>query len=200
MSHSASKSWVSAETKEFDKWNKIRDKITHISPHSPFAPRIFADWLAHRVAMKENQLQKVTNKIAKVSERIEAEETLILPVLRGKTLEDRLALVLARETIWRSSLESFPGRDLAPWPSYEEFKHEGDDRNRSGFRRFLPLPRDSSNETVSWKQRKPLNQFFFDRVGIKLKQEHGEGEELEGVDECFGTQLIGAALLLCLVE
>ncbi|WEW60836.1 hypothetical protein PRK78_006324 [Emydomyces testavorans] len=196
MSHTTSKTWVSPEAKEFETWAKVRDAISRISPRSPFAPKTFADWLAHRVAVKEDQLRNVASKIATVKKREGYEEVSLLPIFRGKQIEDQLALVLARETIWRPSLEPRPGRRIAPWPSYEEYKHEGDDRNKSGYSRFPPLPRDPGNETVNWKQRKPLDQYVFDEVGRRTTAD--EEEKAPAVDETFAAELIGASFLLLL--
>ncbi|EAS36114.1 uncharacterized protein CIMG_01468 [Coccidioides immitis RS] len=197
MSYSASKTWVSPQTKELETWTKIRDSIMRISPRSPFIPKTFADWLEHRVAIKEDQLRKVARKIARISGRDDRQEITIHPVLGVKEIEDRRALVLARETIWRQSLESFPGRRLAPWPSYEEYKHEGDDRSKSGYRRFLPLPRDPGNVTVNWKQRKPLPQYLFDEVGRRTTVDNEEDKE-PGLDELLAMEFVGASLILLL--
>ncbi|EEP80286.1 predicted protein [Uncinocarpus reesii 1704] len=196
MSYTASKTWISPQTKEIETWAKIRDSITRISPHSPFIPTTFSDWLAHRVAIKEDQLQKVTSKIEKIREREDDEDIPLLPVFGGKKMKDQLALVLAQKTIWRLGLEPPEGRHLAPWPSYDEYKHEGDDRNKSGYSRFPPLPRDPGNATVNWKQRKPLEQFLFDEVGRRATDD--SEEQANTADEPLAIELIGEALLLLL--
>ena len=55
-------------------------------------------------------------------------------------------------------------RPEAPWPSYEEMKEEGNERNTSQYRRFLALPREPCNDTVNWKQRKAIPMLPFDEV------------------------------------
>src|SRR5438034_4695968 len=154
MAHTASKTWVSELTKEYEAFVKVRDSMGHVAPNSPFIPRTFADWIAHRIEVKEEEYNDITSKIA-LREATRNKSVLISerPVLKGREFGDHRALVLAMESIWISSVAPRPGRPQAPWPSYEEFKHEGDDRSRSGYSRFPPLPRDPGNITVNWKQR-----------------------------------------------
>jgi hypothetical protein len=166
MAHTASKTWVSESTKEYEAFVKVRDSLAHIAPKSPFVPRTFAGWIAHRIEVKEEEYNDITSKIAlREATRNKSIPGSLRPVLKEKEFGDHRVPVLAMESIWISSEASRPGRPQAPWPSYEELKHEGDDRSRSGYSRFPPLPRDPGNITVNWKQRSPLRQFRFDEVG-----------------------------------
>lgn len=166
MSHTASKTWVSDETKEHEAFVKARDSMSHVVPHSPFVPWTFAEWVAHRLAAKEDAHRGVLRQIA--AKQLKGKTNRRVPLktaMGGKIFDDNRACVLARVSIWSSSKSHLPDRPPAPWPTYEELKHEGDDRNRSGFSRFPPLPRGPGNETVNWKQRPPLTQFSFDEMG-----------------------------------
>ncbi|EEH20873.1 hypothetical protein PABG_03104 [Paracoccidioides brasiliensis Pb03] len=167
MSYTASQTWLSHETKEFEAWVKVRDSMVRIAPKSPFTPKSFVEWIAHRLARMEEERSRILKqaKTKRTSERGSTEKTFVNPVFGGKELSDGLALVLLRETIW-VPLGQYPvTHNIAPWPSHEELKHEGDDRNKSGYSRFPPLPRGPGNETVNWKQRPPLTQCSFDEVG-----------------------------------
>ncbi|KAK2768476.1 hypothetical protein FQN54_000331 [Arachnomyces sp. PD_36] len=166
MSHTASKTWVSDETKEHETFVKVRDTMSHVVPRSPFVPWTFTEWVAHRLATKEDAHKDVVRQIEnKLSGGKKFKRIPLDPAMGGKAFDDHLACVLARESIWTPSDSPIPGRPAAPWPTYEEFKHEGDDRNKSGFSRFPPLPRDPGNATVNWKQRSPLTQLSFDETG-----------------------------------
>ncbi|KAL2372791.1 hypothetical protein BDBG_03525 [Blastomyces gilchristii SLH14081] len=166
MSHTASQTWLSTETREFEAWVRVRNTMMYVAPKSPFTPRTFGAWISHRLAwMEEKHSRLLCQALRRAIERGRCEPVQVGPVLGGKKLPDGLALVLARETIWVPR-RAYPSiRDLAPWPSYEEFKHEGDDRSKSGYCRFPPLPRGHGNETVNWKQRMPVKQHRFDEVG-----------------------------------
>jgi hypothetical protein len=197
MSHTASKTWVSDETKEHEIFVRVRDSMSHLVPRSPFVPRTFMDWLAHRLATKEDVHKDYIRRIElkQVKAKINNKVPLGAP-LGGRKFDDHLTCVLARESIWTTAKTPSPGRPLAPWPTYEELKHEGDDRNKSGFCRFPPLPRDPGNSTVNWKQRSPLNQFLFDETG---KPAMG-GEEVPLRTEAQMVGFIGKELLDELAE
>lgn len=182
---------MSESTKEYEAFVKVRDSMTYIAPNSPFVPPTFADWIAHRIEVKEEEYKDIASKIAlREATRNKSAQFPLRPILKGREFEDHRALVLAMESIWISSLAPRPGRPQAPWPSYEELKHEGDDRSRSGYSRFPPLPRDPGNITVNWKQRSPLRQFRFDEVGRPSMPFDGSSYQHEG-----GTlYLIGQAL------
>ncbi|OAX83250.1 hypothetical protein ACJ72_02395 [Emergomyces africanus] len=167
MSHTASQTWLSNKTKEFEAWVRVRDMMEYVAPNSPFTPKTFEEWIAHRLAwMEEERGQLISQAITKrMMANGRGEQVPVTPVLGGKELPDGRGLVLARETIWVSQRDYPTVRNWAPWPSYEELKHEGDDRSKSGYSRFPPLPRGRGNDTVNWKQRAPVKQYRFDEVG-----------------------------------
>ncbi|KLJ09257.1 hypothetical protein EMPG_15320 [Blastomyces silverae] len=193
MSHTASQTWLSNETREFEAWARVRNMMVYVAPKSPFTPRTFGAWIAHRLAwMEEEHSRLFRQALRRAIESGRCEPVQVGPVFGGKKLPDGLALVLARETIWVPR-EGYPSvRDLAPWPSYEELKHEGDDRSKSGYCRFPPLPRGRGNETVNWKQRAPVKQYRFDQVG---QPELGAGSVRLQYLEGEILTLVGNALL-----
>lgn len=191
MSYTASKTWVSDEAKEYDLFIKIRDNVPYIAPNSPFIPQTWAEWIDHRLHMKEEAHREAVRQLEiKEAEKTRTKEA-IHPQLEGKEIEDYLSCVLSRESIWISSTKDRPGRPQAPWPTYDELKHEGYHRNKSGYSRFPPLPRVPGNETVNWKQRAPLAQFPFDQVGRPTLA----GEELPPETDDIMVSLIGKELL-----
>ncbi|EEQ33621.1 hypothetical protein McanMca71_004610 [Microsporum canis] len=177
MSHTTSKTWVSAETKEFEAWAKIRDAMIYVAPKSPFVPTTFKEWLSLKLLRKEEDRHRVALSLATKQRKLNKAATKLDRVFRGKKLGDQLGLVLAAETIWGPSSDPGSGRWNASWPTHDEYKHEGDDRCRSGYSRFPPLPREIANDTVNWKQRKPVEQYPFDKVGkVMVKSCSGAAE------------------------
>ncbi|KAK2800239.1 hypothetical protein FQN50_008203 [Emmonsiellopsis sp. PD_5] len=190
MSHTTSQTWLSEETREFEAWAKIRDAMVHVSPKSPFTPKSFEEWIDHRLKRTEEDHGRLASQI---TTRRTSDNGGSSQVLGGKELWDGLALVLAQETIWVPLIRYPTGRRRAPWPSYEELKHEGDDRNKSGYSRFPPLPRDPGNETVNWKQRAPLKQCQLDEVGRPVL---ATGDDPSQYLESEMLQLLGESLLV----
>lgn len=59
--------------------------------------------------------------------------------------------VLGMKTIWCHDWQN--GKDeIAPWPSMQEMKWEGDDRAKTNCGRFLPLPREQGAQGILWSQ------------------------------------------------
>lgn len=173
MSHTTSKTWVSEETREYEAWMRVRDSMSYVVPRSPFVPTTFKEWLALRLFKKVEDKHRMARSLAIKQQKFCKTATKTDKLFRGRRLRDRLGLVLAAETIWGPLSDPGSGRQNAYWPSRDEFKHEGDDRCRSGYSRFPPLPRVLANETVNWKQRKPIAQYEFDKVGkVKTKEDY----------------------------
>ncbi|EFE40300.1 conserved hypothetical protein [Trichophyton verrucosum HKI 0517] len=173
MSHTTSKTWVSEETREYEAWIRVRDSMSYVAPRSPFVPTTFKEWLVLRLLKKMEDKHKIAQSLAIKQQKLSKTATKTDKLFRGRRLRDRLGLVLAAETIWGPLSDPGSGRQNAYWPSRDEFKHEGDDRCRSGYSRFPPLPRVLANETVNWKQRKPIAQYEFDKVGkVKTKDDN----------------------------
>lgn len=163
MSHTASKTWVSDQTQERERYHKFINSKHLVAPGSPFVPDTFEKWVEHRLGMKMAGQKTMEEKI-KTKERNNRRESRakLIPVLNGKRWKNNLGAVAAFETVFVPWYEDTDERAQPPWPSYEEFKHEGDDRERSKYRRQLPLARKPGNETVNWKQRQMQEPYSFD--------------------------------------
>ncbi|KAJ9312658.1 hypothetical protein DTO271D3_7049 [Paecilomyces variotii] len=191
MSHSASRTWVSAETKEYEAFVKLCENVFYVAPYSPFVPRSWPDWIAHRLTVKEEARKEIVKRLAaREAQRKTGNKRKVEPLLGGKDFDDYLTRVLSRESIWIPSIAERPDRPQAPWPCQDELQHEGSHRNKSGFSRFAPLPRVPGNATVNWKQRAQVKQFSFDEIGLPVTTKE---EQLEIDEELL--MLIGYALM-----
>lgn len=140
--------------------------IGYIAPKSPFVPVDMKEWLDHRVGMLEDDTRRLnrgitlsqTQKTSRCKDKIGLR-------FREKVSPDFRSTVLGLPTIWRPDELENPSKVQAPWPDPSERKHEGYQRVRSGYSRFLPLPRVPGNPTVNWKQRSPVATYDLDQVG-----------------------------------
>ncbi|MCJ1350055.1 MAG: hypothetical protein MMC33_000036 [Icmadophila ericetorum] len=175
MSHTSSKSWVSAQQAEIIHWQSVKKNIDHMRfDRSPFVPSDLPEWLEHRSAMiqdhkkeqEEIMLQKEALKNNSHGRRI---LHLIYPAFGGRDFGDGRSGVLALPSVWVHPVE---GSSCPPWPCREELKEEGDERHTSGFTRFLPIPRVPGNETVVYKQRPFLLHSTLDYVKPVARVHH----------------------------
>lgn len=177
MSYTASRTWVSNGAKERDNFAKFHDNCIHVAPNSPFVPKTLQEWIVHRMWVigkgQQNSMRRLDYKVAERDMRKEGR--VVEPAFAGKKFDDYLSPVLSMPSIWVCNP---PGREQAPWPGYDEFKHEGHRRSKSGHCRFPPLPRVPGNVTVSWKQRALIIPYPFDQVGHStLAGKEGAGDE-----------------------
>lgn len=182
---------------EQEKFAVVMDNLTRMEfiPRSPFVPTNLSEWLAHRVAFAEDtrrrEMRKLANREAAHKSGLESERVQIGPAFGGKQFRDNRSPVLAMGSVWSPWYQPTDAHPQALWPSPDEMKEEGDERNTSGFGRFPALPRVPGNETVVWKQKNVITPHAFDRVWELPKLE----EEKEAEDEHEMEELIGASLL-----
>jgi hypothetical protein len=96
-------------------------------------------------------------------------------------LLDNRSTVLSLPSIWSTTYAPTSDRPDAQWPERAEMQHEGEDRaggdgGKTNFGRFLPLPRQSVNETLKWELKavmEPLS--AIDVTGIKPNTIDEEG-------------------------
>lgn len=182
---------------EQEKFATVMDNLTRMEliPRSPFVPRTMNEWLAHRVAfgedMKEIEMRKLADREAAAEACQGTPRVRIDPPFAGKKFYDNRGPVCSEQTIWSPWYQPTEDHPQAMWPSHEEMKEEGDERNTSGFGRFPALPRVPGNETVVWKQKNVVMAYPFDKVW-KLPTIEPE-EQFD--DEHIMEQLIGSDLL-----
>ncbi|KAJ9619322.1 hypothetical protein H2203_008651 [Taxawa tesnikishii (nom. ined.)] len=198
MSYSHSRTWRAPQYAERQKWQRVIEERNRLFPNSPF----FHPDLDYKTQLTTTKQEKE----ACLAERA--------ALLEGSYLRTNHSNVLSQQTVWCPQFKhgwqvdqwnlDVPKQFIAPWPSLQEYKYEGDDRVATGLHhgRFLPHPRYPGNETVNWGQIKFLPQYPFDQVGYALTPEeiffaNHEIPEMEVGDE-EGEVLIGKELMAAL--
>lgn len=183
--------WVSDDTRERDNFRRMRLNVGHMSPNSPFVPVDMNGWLAYRVEVVEDNIERINRAMSlKRTEKASACNVSIRPTLDGRRFGDFRSTVLAQTTIWRPDELDNPSRPQAPWPDPSERKHEGYQRVRSGYSRFPPLPRVPGNPTVNWKQRSPIAAYVFDQVGLPVILQEASTEDDPDMESMIGESLL----------
>lgn len=196
MSYTNSKTWVAPKMAEQEKFDIARTNLERMEfiPRSPFVPRSMEAWLAHRIAYaedcKQDELKRLSDKQAASGPTVIGGRVRVMLPLNGKRFHDNRSAVLASKSIWTLWYEPTEGYPQAPWPSLEEMKEEGDERNTSGFGRFPALPRVPGNETVVWKQKNVIVPYPFDGVWELPKIQTGQPTYDEAaMNEWIGEEL-----------
>lgn len=182
---------------EQEKFAIVLENLTRMEfvPRSPFVPTNLSEWLAHRVAFAEDtrkaEMRKLANREAAHESGLGTGRVRIGPAFGGKRFRDNRSSVLAMESVWSPWHQPTEVYPQALWPSPEEMKEEGDERNTSGFGRFPALPRVPGNETVVWKQKNMITPFSLDRVWElpTLEKEKPTEDKLE-MEELIGENLL----------
>jgi hypothetical protein len=149
---------------DYDKWKRMETQISKMYPVdlfptrvSPFVPRTFKAYMAHRQEMISAAKLKLQGAIdgAKSNRSKPGEEkprVKTMPAFNGKKFGSpdtrfqnplNRGTVLAMETIWCPE-PNVSWQARAPWPCSSEAKWEGDSRVATESGRFLrwhPLPR-----------------------------------------------------------
>ncbi|KAL8932706.1 MAG: hypothetical protein Q9216_006721 [Gyalolechia sp. 2 TL-2023] len=166
-SYTNSRTWVSPRIRERDEWKRVNEGLRTMNlnhpDHSPFVPKSFDEYLQHKADFLNDRKQEMQAKYdtaATANGRVGRALDGIYPGDGG----DGRGPVLAEETIWCPWDEPTEYHPQAPWPCKEEMREEGDERHTSQFGRFMALPRNPGNETVSYKHRSPIKQHHMDRV------------------------------------
>ncbi len=188
VTHSNSRTWNKDINAERRKWIQLEKNMKMMrfirSPQSdpysprkdkfsPFVPTTFYDYLGHRAAVEaENArraafLEEQRNLDKKRKSKGQPKIESIFESRKPTDGENAVvslpkSAVVSRPTIWSNWY--VPTESEAPWPSPEEFRVEGNERNGSHFRRFLPLLRVPGNNSVAWQQRSQLKTSDFDEV------------------------------------
>lgn len=203
MSHTNSKTWVAPKMAEQERFEEVYENLNKMDfiHRSPFVPKNMNEWLAHRVAFAEDarveEMRKLSDKQAASESGSNKEKVRILPPFKGKQFRDNRSSVLSMPSIWTPTYEPSEESPQAPWPTFDEMREEGDERNTSGFGRFPALPRVPGNETVAWKQKNVIKAFPLDKVWAvpKLEPEQPEEEGELGGEELTEEELLGKDLV-----
>ncbi|KAL9599802.1 MAG: hypothetical protein Q9219_003588 [cf. Caloplaca sp. 3 TL-2023] len=193
-SYTNSRTWVSPRIREKEEWKRVNEGIHAMNlnhpDHSPFVPKSFDEYLQHKADYLNDQKQEMQAKydtVAVANKHIGSALNGIFPGDGG----DGRSAVLAEETMWCPWDEPSEQHPLAPWPCKEEMMEEGDERHTSQFGRFLALPRNPGNETVSYKHRSPIKQHYMDRVWeVPYPDDIAEDFEQEEMESRVGESLM----------
>lgn len=169
MAYSNSKTWISQTEAVHERWLAIESNFSRMRfDRSPFVPTTFQEMLKHQEGrwedLADEERHRLENRTSRKrsGSRVHNQRSLVL--FDGKIFNDSLSAVLALPTIWSPSVSDSEVCPLAPWPTLDEFREEGDERHCSGFGRFFPVPRVPGNETVAWKQKKFMIPHALDEV------------------------------------
>ena len=169
--HSNSKKWVAPRVRENQDRLRLNNARRKICPNSPFWTHDF-DIVRHRQEWEQELKRSFEKKVDRIFQQAAERERLqlpptpsIKPAFGGKKFSGNYSSVLCMQTVFCPGFDS-PNRqkELAPWPSKAEMKYEGDERISTDrlHGRFLGAPRVGGNETVTWMQRRLVEQYSFD--------------------------------------
>ncbi|KAL8708556.1 MAG: hypothetical protein Q9220_006609 [cf. Caloplaca sp. 1 TL-2023] len=190
-SYTNSRTWVSPRVKEKDEWKHLHNGLVAMNlnqpDHSPFVPKTFDAYLRHKadfLSDRQKEMQHACRASASGNKHLDT-------VMGGKSYSDSRGAVLGMETVWCQWDKGTKEHPQAPWPTEDEMREEGDERHTSQFGRFLALPRNPGNETVTFKQRSPIKQHHLDRVwDVPLPDDEGELVEEEVMEKLIGDDLL----------
>ncbi|KAL8810567.1 MAG: hypothetical protein Q9223_007730 [Gallowayella weberi] len=193
QSYTISRTWVSPRIREKDEWKRINEGLRAMNlnqpDHSPYTPKSFDEYLQHKHDFLSDRKQEVQDKY--LAGTAASYDRYLEPAINGNSFNDNRATLLGMETIWCPWDEPTESHPQAPWPAKEEMREEGDERHTSQFGRFLALPRNPGNETVTYKQRSVVRQHHLDRVW----EVPGLDDEGEWCEEDVMEELVGPSLL-----
>ena len=199
---------------EKERWQRVEDSLGRMNLlRSSVVPKTMKDWLAHQRDRTDAKRVREQRKLKDMSlslrdPRLPPPGRLVRigPAFPGRAFEHKNhSSVLVCPSIWARMYEAPAERLDPPWPCVEEMKEEGDERNTSGFRRFLALPRVPGNDTVQYKL-KAIQAFLpFDaiwklptRESVEAANEKSSPEDTEMMEGYLGRALLDA--LDCITE
>ncbi|KAF2658430.1 hypothetical protein K491DRAFT_563484, partial [Lophiostoma macrostomum CBS 122681] len=175
--HRHSRTWQSPEARLQQDFIVVRNAMRRLFKNSDVAKWKYQEYIAHLEATAVSKQLLASRKLAALEEerlvRIQEmerphQETNYLQMVRasvdaGLHYEGNVAAVLGVKTIWCANWEDGK-EEISPWPSFAEFKWEGDDRAKTNVGRFLPLPREMGAPGITWAQLQVVEQYELDQV------------------------------------
>jgi hypothetical protein len=202
---SQSRTWISPQVEEIQTKQRLNLYRKKLCPRSPFWTVDFdlrkhrEEWDASLRRITKGQVRRVHQESDMLSSLDAHVISSIRPALHGKVFDTHRSIVLALPTVFTHHLGR---RRMAPWPSRDEMKYEGDDRISTDrlHGRFLPAPRVDSDEAVTWMQRPIIRQEALENFHYPYPSEveiflrtHWVAE-LEFTDEA-GRLMLGSELM-----
>ncbi|KAF3008984.1 hypothetical protein E8E13_011526 [Curvularia kusanoi] len=172
--------WASPQAMAAREYLAIRNSVKRNFKKSFIAKWTIADYMAHRDMMiaSKNKLTEHADSIdddphpRPASLGPEMQAILQLSGLyHNANQTGNYSLVLGERTIWCKDWQNGK-EEIAPWPSPEEMKWEGDDRAKTNVGRYLPLPREQDwtiytrldKVQNSWSTLQVVEQYPLDQV------------------------------------
>ena len=209
-SHTNSRTWIrnsdSDKNAERDRWRGVKDSLERMNLlRSSVVPKTWEEWLAHQCARREAKIEYEQRRL-KDMKPLHRDARLpppsrpvkIGPAFRGKMFKHKnYGSVLVCPSVWVRMYEPPAERPDPAWPCSEEMKEEGDERNTSGFRRFLALPRVPGNDTVQYKLKAIQTFLPFDTIWKLPTKESVEAANMKSSPEEYGKMegYLGRSLL-----
>ena len=207
--YSHSKKWVAPRVRENQDRQRLNNARRKLCPKSPFWTQDF-DIVKHREEWEHECEREFDKKLENVFRQATEHERLQLPptpavkpAFGGRVFPDNFSSVLSMQTVFCPCYDSSNRKkEVAEWPSKAEMKYEGDERISTDrlHGRFPGAPRVGGNETVTWMQRRiieqyPLDDFYYPiphEVEIQLRSH--QVVELEFTEQ-QGREILGHELM-----
>jgi hypothetical protein len=158
-------------------------------PNSPFLPNVYSQWAQQQEVAADIRsylaVRRINSQTAGVATAASMRSDPNIPhnsltpfmIFRNGAYTSyrptNYGSVLSQPTIWTMGGPNVttPAYNAgimpwqyAGWPDHREFKWEGDDRAASSVGRFMPLPRQATNDSVAWHHRPHQLPYYFDEV------------------------------------
>ncbi len=169
MSHTSSKTWLSDESKERDRFLPIWNALRRTYQPKALVPWEFAEWLRHREAVTRAERKQLSRHLEKHDEKARLERLNVPPLQKafgGKVFKGNRSAILAQETMWCQEWYVPERWGGTLWPGVQERRFEGEQRASSGYSRYPCLVRDwqHGNTSLHFECVKLLSWFDLDKV------------------------------------
>ncbi|KAF2093242.1 hypothetical protein NA57DRAFT_81579 [Rhizodiscina lignyota] len=158
VAYTSSNTWESPYTIHKRRWRRIKGQVDKHFPSSEIAQWELDAFLQHGVDVHEAKIQNMMEKAQQQEGRTEPSQ--LNAPFNGKQFWDGRGAVLVHPTVWNPCWSQV---QRTGWPCHNELKYEGQERQKTGVRRMIPLPRIiPNNPTVQWFMAAPIQPLQFD--------------------------------------
>lgn len=182
--YTQSQTWKSERAKDREQFERKKNLVKRIAPEQfrnparptrgpcEIVPHSYEEWVQHQSEIKQMEIEIMKRNISIKEQRINSGPDARKPLKSSfdpsnEKFQDGRAAVLSQPTVW-SHLPELPIKHLiAPWPSQDELRFYGDNRENGRTRcgRFFPPPRLPGHEDIPIEERILLRSFALDEIG-----------------------------------